>query len=47
MILGGAFSLNDGPVAMFKKNSPYLAKLVEENLTTGAEFEPPEGWTPR
>lgn len=40
MILGGAFGLDTGPVKMFQKNTPYLAKKIEDNLETGAGFKP-------
>ena len=45
IILGGAFGLNKGPVGMFRKNTPYLAKHVEDHIVTGAAFRPDNvGW---
>ena len=47
VIILSAFGLDKGPVAMFKKNSPYLAGKLQENLETGSTFAKDlgsEGW---
>ena len=44
IILAGAFGLSTGPVGMFSKNTPYLAKLVEDHIITGAEFNNEDWW---
>ncbi len=43
MILAGAFSIGNGPVAMFQKGSPFLAKIVEDHLETGEAFRAEAG----
>ena len=38
MILAGAFSIGNGPVKMFQKNSPHLAYKIEKHLESGETF---------
>lgn len=48
VIMAGAFGLNNGPIKMFKKNTPFLGHHIEEKLETGKKFQeksnPGEGW---
>ena len=48
MIIAGAFSRGNGPVTMFRKDSPHLAHIVEMHLESGEPFREnsDSDWTP-
>ena len=42
ILLGGVFMGDGGPQATFKTSAPRLAARIEQQLTTGADFNSPK-----